>query len=126
MRLTVAKILVIDDSIIIRNLLDEYLCDLGHDVGLAVDGQDGIDKALTGDYVVAVCDIHMPKKNGYQVFREVRDTRPEIAFVMTDSLPDELAERAQAEGAHAILTKPFDLHQVRTTIEHLLQSVKTR
>ena len=57
---------------------------------------------------------------------EVRDARPEIAFVMTDSLPDELAERAQAEGAYAILTKPFDLHQVRSTIERLLQVVNAR
>ena len=121
-----ARILIIDDSIIIRNLLDEYLSDLGHETGLAVDGQDGIDQAIAGDYVIAICDIHMPKRNGYQVFREVRDARPEIAFVMTDSLPDELAERAKAEGAYAILTKPFDLHQVRSTIERLLQVVKTR
>ena len=119
-----AKILVIDDSIVIRNLLDEYLSDLGHEVGLASDGQEGMDMALSGDYVIAVCDIHMPKQNGYQVFRAVREKRPEIHFVMTDSLPDELAERAEAEGAHAVLTKPFDLHQVRATIERLSKAVK--
>ena len=119
-----AKILVIDDSIVIRNLLDEYLSDLGHEVGLARDGQEGIDMALSGDYVIAVCDIHMPRQNGYEVFRAVKQQRPDIRFVMTDSLPDELAEQAQAAGAHAVLTKPFDLHQVRATIEFLVKKVK--
>ncbi len=120
------KILVIDDSIVIRNLLDEYLSDLGYEVGLACDGQEGIEVALSGDYVIAVCDIHMPKKNGYQVFSEVNQLRPEIRFVMTDSLPDELADQAQAAGAHAVLTKPFDLHQVRATIERLVKAVKVQ
>jgi len=121
-----AKILVIDDSIVIRNLLDEYLTDLGHQVDLASDGQEGIDMAVAGEYVIAVCDIHMPRKNGYQVFRAVRSQRPDIQFIMTDSLPDELAEQAQTEGAHAILTKPFDLHQVRATIDRLAKAVKTQ
>ena len=121
-----ARILVIDDSAVIRNLLNEYLSELGHDVDLAIDGQEGIDMAISGDYVIAICDVHMPKRNGFEVFKEVRSQVPEIAFLMTDSLPDELAERAHAEGAHAILTKPFDLHHVRATIESLLQTVKSR
>lgn len=120
-----ARILVIDDSEVIRNLLQEYLTDAGYEVDLARDGQDGIDMALRGDYDAAFCDIHMPRKNGYQVFREVSRRKPDLHFVMTDSLPDQLAEMAQSEGAHCCLTKPFDLNQVRRTLESLLVKSRT-
>lgn len=120
-----ARILIIDDSEVIRNLLEEYLTDAGYEVELAYDGQDGIDKALAGDFQVAFCDIHMPRKNGYQVYREVSSQKPGMAFIMTDSLPDHLAEMAQNEGAHCCLTKPFDLNQVRRTLETLLTKART-
>jgi len=115
-----AKVLIIDDSAIIRDLLREYLTDLGHVVYQAKDGQEGIEKALAGDYAAVFCDIHMPKKNGYQVYREVSARKPELVFIMTDSLPDQLAEMAQKEGAHHCLTKPFDLEQVKETLQEIL------
>ena len=119
------KILVIDDSAVIRNLLYEYLTDLGYAVDLASDGQEGIAKALAGDYRVAFCDIHMPKKNGYQVFHEVSAAKPGLLFVMTDSLPGPLAEMAQEEGAHRCLTKPFDLEQVKEALQAILAPSST-
>ncbi len=115
-----AKILIIDDSAIIQNLLREYLTDLGHVVSQARDGQEGIEKALASDYAAVFCDIHMPKKNGYQVYHEVSARKPELVFIMTDSLPDQLAEMAQKEGAHRCLTKPFDLEQVKETLQEIL------
>lgn len=114
------RILVIDDSAVIRDLLCEYLTDLGYAVDVAKDGQEGVDKALSSDYTVAFCDIHMPKKNGYQVYREVSVGRPGLVFIMTDSLPDQLAEMAKKEGAHRCLTKPFDLEQVKETLQEIL------
>ncbi|HWR82637.1 MAG TPA: response regulator [Candidatus Deferrimicrobium sp.] len=115
-----SKILVVDDSEVIRNLLRDYLADMGHTVDLAHDGQEGIEQALANDYSVVFCDIHMPKKNGYQVFREVSARKPDLFFVMTDSLPGPLAEMARQEGAHCCLTKPFDLKQVQQTLEQIL------
>ncbi len=119
------RILIIDDSQVIRSLLTEYLTDSGYHVDQACDGQEGIDMALAGDYDIAFCDIHMPRKNGYQVFQEVSAQRPGIFFIMTDSLPDHLAELATSEGAHCCLTKPFDLDQVKNTLEGLLVRSRT-
>ncbi len=114
------KILVIDDSEVIRNLLHEYLTDLGYDVDLAEDGAVGVSKALADDYAVALCDIHMPKKNGLQVFREVSAEKPGLCFIMTDSLPGQLAKTARQEGAHRYLTKPFDLNQLKEALQIVL------
>ena len=115
-----ARILIVDDSEVIRNLLSEYLIDLGHEVETAVNGQEGIDRSLADGFDLVFCDIHMPRKNGYQVFSEVRAKIPDCKFVMTDSLPDRLAEMAQNNGAHCCMTKPFDLDEVRQVVENLL------
>ncbi len=116
-----ARILIVDDSRVIRDLLREYLTDLEYSVDVAVDGQDGIDKALVGDYDVVFCDLHMPRKNGFQVYSEVSRAKPEVSFIMTDSLPDELAAKAEEAGACCCLTKPFDLNEVKRKLLEVLQ-----
>ena len=120
------RILVIDDSDVIRRLLDEYLTELGYRVDSAVDGQDGIDKALNGDYRLVFCDIHMPKKNGYEVYTAISAEKPDLPFIMTDSLPDQLAEMAQNSGANCCLKKPFDLAEVRQTVDNILSSIEIK
>ena len=120
------KILIVDDSEVIRSLLMEYLTELGYDVSLAVNGQEGIDKALAEDYRIIFCDIHMPKKNGYQVYKAVSTAKPESSFIMTDSLPDHLAEMAQKAGACCCLTKPFDLDEIKATLDKILSTVKIK
>jgi len=115
-----AKILIVDDSKVIRDLLSEYLAEQGHMVGLAVDGQDGIDKAMAEAYDIVFCDLHMPKKNGFQVYQAVSEQKPETRFIMTDSLPDELARKAQDAGAYCCLTKPFDLDEVTETVQRIM------
>lgn len=114
------KILIIDDTDIIRNLLDDYLSENGFDVDIALDGEEGIKKALSDDFRIVFCDVHMPKKNGYQVFVAVNEKKPETTFIMTDSLPDHLAEQTLKAGAYTILTKPFDLEEVKQTITSIL------
>ena len=67
----------------------------------------------------------MPRKNGFQVFTEVTAARPTSRFIMTDSLPDELAQLSQEAGAYGCLSKPFDLDEVTRTIDQVLSTAKT-
>jgi CheY-like chemotaxis protein len=122
----VAKILIIDDSQVIRDLLTDLLSDLGHVVILAVDGGEGLSIAMGQDFDVCICDLHIPKKNGYEVFREVSEAKPTLPFIMTDSLPDHLAEMATTAGAPYCLKKPFDLDQLRSVLDELLKPVKAQ
>ncbi len=121
-----ADILIIDDSQLIRNLLTEYLSEKGFTTDTAIDGQQGIERALTGNYRLVICDIHMPRRNGYEVFSTVRKQLPKLNFIMTDSLPDHLAEQAQNEGAIGCLQKPFDLNELIKIVEKLLTPTLTR
>ncbi len=120
------RILIVDDSSVIRDLLREYLVDQGYEVELAVDGQEGIEMALAAEYDVIICDIHMPRKNGYQVFTAVRSSRPGMRFIMTDSLPDHLAAMAEEAGACCTLTKPFDLDRVKQTLADALATAEVK
>jgi CheY-like chemotaxis protein len=65
-----AKILIIDDSEVMRNLLVDFLTDLGHEAVATADSVEGVKMALEGQYEVCFCDLHIPKKSGFDVDRK--------------------------------------------------------
>ena len=115
-----ARILVIDDSNVMRTLLREFLESEGHDVDLAVNGEEGIKMALTGDYLMTFCDLHMPRGNGLQVYETVSNQKPQLNFIFTDSMPDASTEQLATSGRFIVLRKPFDLQQLRNVLKTLI------
>ena len=114
-----AHVLVIDDSKIIRDLLIDFLTEEGHTVEATGDSVEGVSKAINGAFDLCLCDLHIPKLNGYQVFCQVSAERPELQFVFTDSLPDQLAEQTFRAGVSYCLRKPFDLEQLRAVLHQV-------
>jgi CheY-like chemotaxis protein len=110
------RILVIDDSPIIRDMLVEILTDAGYRVDTAKDGVEGCAMARAGEYTVILCDVHMPRKNGLETVREILQSRPKSKIIMTDSFPDKLAQSARSQGALCCLQKPFDVKELRELI----------
>jgi two-component system, NtrC family, nitrogen regulation response regulator NtrX len=117
----VARILVIDDSEVIRALLTDFLGDLGHEVVTAADGEEGLQKARTGGWDLCICDLHLPKRNGYEILTALGEQRGSIQFVFTDSLPDELRKQVAATTTFPCLRKPFDLDQLRDLLTRVLK-----
>jgi DNA-binding response OmpR family regulator len=113
------KILVIDDSPVIREMLIEILTDDGYTVDVAVDGEIGIAMALATDYLMILCDVHMPRKNGLEAVQEIIAAKAASQIVMTDSLPDKLAQSARDAGALCCLQKPFDVGELRDMIDRI-------
>jgi CheY-like chemotaxis protein len=113
------RVLVIDDSPVIRDMLVEVLSDDGYIVDTAVDGRAGGDLALSNNYMVILCDVHMPEQNGLETVRRIITHKPEAQIIMTDSLPDKMANQARREGALGCLQKPFDLNELRQLIERI-------
>ncbi|MCM2271011.1 MAG: response regulator [candidate division Zixibacteria bacterium] len=120
-----ARILVIDDSQVIRDLLADFLADSGHFVDCVEDSEEGIRMALAGSYDICICDLHIPKKNGFQIYQAISATKPKLTFIMTDSLPDSLADQISEAGVPYILRKPFDLDQLREVLATVCASIKT-
>lgn len=114
------KILVVDDSINVRRYLALTLEKVGYQVEQAKDGQEAVEKLLSGLSVQGIiCDIEMPRLDGYGVLEEVK-SRPEfqkLPIVMLTSRSNEKHRKlAMRLGASAYLSKPFNEN-------HLLQTL---
>lgn len=121
-----ARILIIDDSMVIRNLLSDFLKEEGHEVQAVDDPVDGIKIAIEQDWSLCICDTHMPSRSGYQVLAEVRASKAELPFLITDSLPEDLAiEKPPETISYYYLRKPFELDQLRKILATLHQATKS-
>ena len=120
-----AKILIVDDSSVMRSLLAEFLTDAGHEVETSDNGQDGLQKALTGQFDVCICDVHMPKLSGYELLRQVLSKRPDLEVVFTDSMPDQVTEMILEAGNYYCLRKPFELTHLKDILDKVLKTVKS-
>jgi CheY-like chemotaxis protein len=114
------KVLVIDDTAVIREFLEEVLSDSGFEVDSAENGQIGYEMALKSDYAIIFSDVHMPMMNGLEMVRKIRKIKPDTPIIITDSYPDKLAEEATRAGATSCLAKPFSLQELRQTIHRII------
>ena len=113
------RVLTIDDSKTIRDMLMLTLSEAGFDVLQAVDGQDGLD-VLDKEHVdIVITDINMPKMDGYEVIRHLRGhdvhkTTP-ILVLTTESDTDK-KNLAREAGATGWMVKPFDPERLVATV----------
>jgi two-component system chemotaxis response regulator CheY len=104
-----ARILVIDDSLLVRRQAMTALKVPGYLVSEAVDGIDGLEK-LAGlpDTKLIVCDVNMPRMSGIELLERLHQQGSVVPIVMmtTEGQP-ELIERAKSLGAKGWIIKPF-------------------
>jgi len=105
------RILAIDDSRTMREMLRSSLSAAGFEVHTADDGQHGLDRVAELDPDIVITDINMPRLDGFGVIEAVRrgNVRPKrpILVLTTESAPD-LKNRAREAGATGWIVKPFD------------------
>ena len=102
------RVLVVDDSLTVREVERKLLDSLGYAVGVAVDGMDGWNAVRTGDYDLMITDIDMPRLDGIELIRLVRqDTRLKSMPVVVVSYKDREEDRNRGleAGADYYLTK---------------------
>jgi two-component system sensor histidine kinase and response regulator WspE len=102
------RILVVDDSITVREVERQLLTRHGYDVDVAVDGQDGWNALKKATYDLLVTDVDMPRMNGFELIRMVRrDQRLAGLPIIIVSYKDRKEDRMKGMelGANAYLTK---------------------
>ena len=113
------RILTIDDSKTMRDMLMLTLAEAGFDVLQAVDGQDGLDLLVKERVDVIITDINMPRMDGYEVIRQLR-RKPEHKgtpiLVLTTESEAEKKNLAREVGATGWLVKPFDPDRLVETV----------
>ena len=118
-----AKILVIDDEVQLVEMVQMRLEASGYDVITASDGQVGLEKAKSENPDLILCDVMMPKMDGYKVCGLLKnDARyskiPLILFTARAQQDDH--EVCDEVGADAYITKPFEPPVLLAKIEELL------
>jgi len=113
------RILTIDDSKTMRDMLMLTLAEAGFDVLQAVDGQDGLDVLVNEQVDVVITDINMPRMDGYEVIRQLRrnpshKTTP--ILVLTTESEAEKKNLAREAGATGWMVKPFDPDRLIATV----------
>lgn len=105
------RILAIDDSRTMRDLLRASLEEAGFDVTTAEDGVDGIERLKAAAPDVIITDINMPRLDGFGVIEAVRGSEEAasvpILVLSTESGAD-MKDRARRIGATGWIVKPFD------------------
>jgi CheY-like chemotaxis protein len=122
----VNKILVVDDTEIMRDLLAEVLHNDGYQVDKAHDGVQAVEMVTKNHYDLVITDMHMPRQNGLITSRKIRHLSPQMMIVMTDSYPDKLGDAASREGVVAVICKPFDLTELRNLLRRIEEMAATR
>ena len=117
-----AKILVVDDSNMLRDMLKFALQDGGYtDVTEAADGEEGLRKAQESQYDLVITDINMPKMNGFELVKALRQKESYAKsplIVLTTEQSDVMKAKGREAGATGWIIKPF-------VPEQLLQVVGT-
>ena len=119
------RVLAVDDSRTMRNLLSAALVQAGFDVHLAEDGQDGLQRLHETGPDVLITDINMPRLDGFGFIEAIRGSQSNrnipILVLTTESAP-ELKARARAAGATGWIVKPFDEVKLVAAIERVAVS----
>ena len=116
------RILIVDDDDEIRELLEFDISHSGYFVDTASDGKEGLQKALNNSYDLILLDVMMPKMNGFDVCKNIRQAKLSIPILMLTAKGtiDDKTEGFDC-GADDYLVKPFDIQEVLLRIRVLLR-----
>jgi DNA-binding NtrC family response regulator len=117
-----ARILVIDDDADMRALLEQMLTPAGHEVVLAVDGREGVEKYRSRPADLVITDLFMPNQEGLETIVELRRRFQDAVIIAMSGRTAGISLLSVAErlGAVAILEKPFSSNQLLNAVEKAL------
>ena len=117
-----AKVLIVDDNEETLSSVEQWLKFERYDVETARDGMAALDLLAVSEYDVIVLDWDMPKLNGVELCRELRNQRKQMPILLlTGKSGDAAVEVGLDSGADDYVTKPFSLKQLSARIRALLR-----
>jgi len=118
------RILVVDDSSSVRQMVSFTLRKAGYETVEAVDGKDALTKAGAGKFDMIITDLNMPNVDGIQLITAVRK-QPGYAFVpilmLTTESQAEKKDAGRKAGATGWVVKPFNAEQLTAVTQKLVK-----
>lgn len=114
------KILIVDDEPDCCNDLGKFLTRINHEITTAYDGVEALEKARKDQYDVIISDVNMPKMNGYELVKIIKEKKIESQIILISGL-EEVAESINAIdlGIYDFITKPVDLNKLINLIDKI-------
>ena len=117
-----ASLLIVDDSVSVRSMLNQLLTQAGHVIDEADDGEEALDKARLTNYDLILTNVNMPVLDGIELCRELRQMQnfrfTPILIITTES-SDKIKQQGKLAGATGWLIKPFDPDKLVNTVSLL-------
>lgn len=118
------RILAVDDSSSVREMISFTLKKAGYDVVQANDGQDGLQRSASARFDLVITDLNMPRMDGIQMITAMR-RQPGYGFIpilmlTTESQPEKKAAGRMA-GATGWIVKPFNPDQLVSVVQKLVR-----
>jgi DNA-binding response OmpR family regulator len=120
------RILIAEDNAAIRMMVHQVLQDAGHEVLVAENGLEALQRALMYKPDAVVLDGSMPVMDGWEVCRRIRQQSDMPIMMLTVHAERADRERAQTSGANDFLAKPFDINELVNKVNGLLRLPRTR
>jgi len=118
------RILIADDNVANRELLEAYLINIDCDLETSVDGQDTLEKVQTFQPDLILLDVMMPKLSGFEVCKKIKEN-PETSGIMVLMVTalSELGdiERGVQAGTDDFLSKPINRIELTKRVENMLK-----
>ena len=116
------RVLIVDDDTEIRDLLEFDISSSGYFTDTASDGMEGLNKALNNKYDLILLDVMMPKMNGFDVCKNIRQAKINVPILMLTA-KGTIGDKTSGfdSGADDYLVKPFDIQEVLLRIRVLLR-----
>ena len=119
------KILIVEDDKSISTILNVNLRMAGYEPEQAFDGEEGLKKALNGEYDLILLDIMLPYRDGFSICKRVREQGLNTPIIMVTAKADELDKVLGLDlGADDYVTKPFSIKEVLARVKANIRRVQ--
>jgi DNA-binding response OmpR family regulator len=118
------RVLIIEDDKDITDLVEIHLGDLGYKLDKAYNGETGLAKSLSGDYDLILLDLMLPKLEGLEVCKQIREKDKTVPIIMLTSRSEEMDKILGLElGADDYIVKPFSIRELIARVKANIRSV---
>ncbi|TAL23045.1 MAG: sigma-54-dependent Fis family transcriptional regulator [Nitrospirae bacterium] len=126
-KLNKGRILIVDDEKSMKEVLNILLEGEGYDVTASVDSVDAINLLNRDIFDMVITDIKMPKINGFEILKKVREIAPDTLVIMITAFgTTESAIEAMQLGAYDYIHKPFKIDEIRIVVKKALEKRRLR
>ena len=119
------KVLIVDDSLIIRNSIKNWLVDLDLEIiGTASNGKDAVKMVASEKPHIVTMDITMPEMDGLTALEEILKIAPNTNVIIVSALADkDTALAAIKKGAASFILKPFNKEELEEVFQEIMEDL---